>query len=160
MNREEKKKATRERLIASSLDLFIGQGYENTTILQITEHAGVAKGTFFNYFATKEDVLCDMQSFFATEGLGKIMEVPGPLTPKLMALVAGLVNRLKLTRSLARLMFQACLVSANSLDNHVFRVVELNEALSPIFAYGQETGEFSRHQICSHSWRSKPTLAF
>lgn len=70
---------------------------------------------------------------------------PGPLTPKLMALVAGLVTQLKLTRSLSRLMFQACLVSTNSLDNHVSHVVELNEALSPIFVYGQETGEFNRN---------------
>ncbi|MGG3938489.1 TetR/AcrR family transcriptional regulator [Anoxybacillus kestanbolensis] len=41
----------------TALHLFQKQGYEQTTILQITNEAGIAKGTFFNYFRTKEEVL-------------------------------------------------------------------------------------------------------
>ena len=54
--RERKKREKRERLLAESLRLFRNYGYDQTTVAQITRAAGVAKGTFFNYFPTKEDL--------------------------------------------------------------------------------------------------------
>ncbi len=55
--RERKKQQTRTRLMDAALALFRQHGYEATTIEQITERADVAKGTFFNYFETKESIL-------------------------------------------------------------------------------------------------------
>jgi TetR/AcrR family transcriptional regulator, cholesterol catabolism regulator len=37
--------------------LFTRQGYEQTTVDEITEAADVARGTFFNHFQRKEDVI-------------------------------------------------------------------------------------------------------
>ncbi len=47
----------RDRLYEAAVTLFREQGYEHTTVDQITRRAGVAKGTFFNYFPTKDAVL-------------------------------------------------------------------------------------------------------
>lgn len=55
--RERKKRETRQRLMEAALRLFREQGYDGTTVGQIAEAADVAKGTFFNYFETKEAVL-------------------------------------------------------------------------------------------------------
>jgi AcrR family transcriptional regulator len=55
--RELKKREKRERLLDASLKLFREKGYEQTKVSEITRAAGVAKGTFFNYFPTKERVL-------------------------------------------------------------------------------------------------------
>jgi AcrR family transcriptional regulator len=55
--RERKKERTRSQLMDAALGLFRAQGYEATTIEQITQQANVAKGTFFNYFETKESIL-------------------------------------------------------------------------------------------------------
>jgi len=44
-------------LLNASLKLFREKGYEQTKVSEITRAAGVAKGTFFNYFPTKERVL-------------------------------------------------------------------------------------------------------
>ncbi len=55
--RELKKREKRERLLNASLALFREKGYEQTRVADITRAAGVAKGTFFNYFPTKERVL-------------------------------------------------------------------------------------------------------
>ena len=46
-----------DRLYASALELFAEQGYDRTTIDQITERADVARGTFFNHFQRKEDLV-------------------------------------------------------------------------------------------------------
>lgn len=43
-----------ERLLAAGLALFMEQGYNATGIQQLTEHAGVPKGSFYNHFASKE----------------------------------------------------------------------------------------------------------
>ena len=55
--RETAKLERRERLYEAALELFRAQGYEATTVDQITRQAGLAKGTFFNYFHTKDAVL-------------------------------------------------------------------------------------------------------
>jgi len=55
--RERKKRETRQRLMEAALRLFREQGYDDTTVGQIAEAADVAKGTFFNYFETKEAIL-------------------------------------------------------------------------------------------------------
>ncbi|MGR6920233.1 TetR family transcriptional regulator [[Actinomadura] parvosata] len=46
-----------ERLRAAALELFVEQGYENTTVTQITERAGLTRRTFSRYFTDKRDVL-------------------------------------------------------------------------------------------------------
>jgi AcrR family transcriptional regulator len=55
--RERKKLETRLRLMEAALELFQDSGYDTTTVAQIAEAANVAKGTFFNYFATKDAIL-------------------------------------------------------------------------------------------------------
>ena len=55
--RERKKKETRLRLMKAALALFKEGGYDETTVEQIAGAADVAKGTFFNYFVTKDAIL-------------------------------------------------------------------------------------------------------
>ena len=55
--RERRRLETRERLYRSALELFGERGFLETTVEDITEAADVGKGTFFNYFPTKEHVL-------------------------------------------------------------------------------------------------------
>jgi AcrR family transcriptional regulator len=52
--------ATRERVFAAAVRLFARQGYAATSVEQITREAGVAKGTFFVHFATKDAVVTQL----------------------------------------------------------------------------------------------------
>jgi AcrR family transcriptional regulator len=47
----------RERLETAALDLFVENGYEETTVAQIADHAGLNRATFFRHFADKREVL-------------------------------------------------------------------------------------------------------
>ncbi|OBH64974.1 TetR family transcriptional regulator [Mycobacterium colombiense] len=49
----------RQALIHAAIELFTTQGYDATTIEQISAAAGVAPRTFFHHFATKDDILFD-----------------------------------------------------------------------------------------------------
>jgi AcrR family transcriptional regulator len=52
------------RLTEAAITLFREQGYENTTVAEIAERAGLTKRTFFRYFADKREVL-----FYGSEEL-------------------------------------------------------------------------------------------
>ena len=55
--RERKKMESRARILKAARALFQGQGYDETSIEEISEMADVSKSTFFNYFPTKESLL-------------------------------------------------------------------------------------------------------
>jgi AcrR family transcriptional regulator len=46
-----------ERLREAALELYLKHGYENVTVAQITERAGLTRRTFSRYFTDKRDVL-------------------------------------------------------------------------------------------------------
>ena len=46
----------KERLTSAAHSLFLKNGYKNTNIAQIAKKAGVAVGSFYNYYASKEDI--------------------------------------------------------------------------------------------------------
>src|SRR5271167_1549453 len=55
--RERRTVETRERLFRAALDLFARKGFTETTVVDITNTADVGKGTFFNYFPSKDHIL-------------------------------------------------------------------------------------------------------
>jgi AcrR family transcriptional regulator len=57
--RDRKAKETRARIARTALELFISQGYAETTLDQIAEAADVGRRTIFDHFATKEAILFD-----------------------------------------------------------------------------------------------------
>jgi AcrR family transcriptional regulator len=62
----------RDDLMNASQRLFLLQGIASTTIEQITSAADVAKGTFYLYFSSKDDVLAALADRFAQQLLEKI----------------------------------------------------------------------------------------
>src|SRR6201984_838922 len=66
--RQRRSAETRERLFRAALRLFAEKGFAETTVEDITNAADVGKGTFFNYFPSKEHILID----FSDMQLGKL----------------------------------------------------------------------------------------
>ena len=55
--REKKKFETKNKIFEVAGKLFKEKGLDNTTVDEITKEAEIGKGTFFNYFPTKEALL-------------------------------------------------------------------------------------------------------
>lgn len=54
---EENKRKKRLALLSEAFHLFMSKGISNTTISDITQKAGVGKGTFYFYFKDKDDLV-------------------------------------------------------------------------------------------------------
>lgn len=57
--RQRKKRRTRQELVEAGIRLFLSQGFENTTVDQITAAVDVSQRTFFRYFTNKERIAFD-----------------------------------------------------------------------------------------------------
>jgi len=79
----------RERLVVAAVDLFIEQGYDETTVAQIAERAGVTKSTFFRHFPDKRELLVAGQETLSRLLAEGIAEAPDGATP-LEAVAVGL----------------------------------------------------------------------
>lgn len=53
-------KGKRESIIASAFELFFTKGYKNTKIIEIAQASNIGKGTFYEYFESKEALLLEL----------------------------------------------------------------------------------------------------
>ena len=55
---------TRSRIAKASWELFRRKGYQETTITDIIEAAGISRGTFYHYFNGKDELLSTLSYMF------------------------------------------------------------------------------------------------
>ena len=68
--RETNKTKNRQAIIEAGIRIFIDKGVSETTVRDIIRSTGLASGTFYNYFNSKEEVLVTIFDDFAKE-IGK-----------------------------------------------------------------------------------------
>jgi AcrR family transcriptional regulator len=138
---------TRERLIRSALRLFAERGFTATTVEEITNLADVGKGTFFNYFPSKEHVFAARARGQAEAVEQFVAEARDSTEP-----MDELFYRLSVTLSegfeVGPAIFHSILVAVSS--NEMVRGM-LSEALeqartplAELVSIGQERGEIRR----------------
>lgn len=71
----------RERLEQAALDLFLEQGFAETTVPQITARAGLTTRTFFRHFADKREVLFAGEELMPEQVARFLGEAPPSLGP-------------------------------------------------------------------------------
>jgi len=65
--RERKKLAVRARIVETAAELFMRDGFTATRVAEICERADVAQKTFFNHFASKQELLRELASYALAE---------------------------------------------------------------------------------------------
>jgi TetR/AcrR family transcriptional regulator, cholesterol catabolism regulator len=104
--RARKKAATKERIFYEALDLFRQKGFSATTVEEIAEAADVSKGTFFNYYPTKEALLHflgERQTLATSAELEAALHDARLSTrQKLSRILTGLANHVEADRELTR----------------------------------------------------------
>src|SRR6266581_4455670 len=89
--RAQNKAAIRKRIVTAALSLFQTKGFDATTTRAIAGKAGIAEGTVFNYFRTKEDIALHFFEQEVDQAIAAVRDNPrlrkAPLEEKLFALV-------------------------------------------------------------------------
>ena len=94
MKKGEKRK---QELLQIAYRMFISRGYENTSVDEIIEEAGIAKGTFYYYFETKEQLLEEVIGMMIdreTEAAGQVLKAEIPVKQK----IAGIISSFRPTQ--------------------------------------------------------------
>jgi len=89
--RAQSKQAIRKRIVSAALNLFQTKGFDATTTKAIARKAGIAEGTVFNYFKSKEDIALHFFEQEVDQAIAAVRENPrlrkAPLEEKLFTLV-------------------------------------------------------------------------
>ena len=142
--RERRKVETYERLMRAALKLFAERGLAGTTVEQITEAADVGKGTFFNYFPTKEHVLLafgDTRIKKIQAALEEAREGGKPIWQVLRGLAHSLAQEASHTPGLLRSILVAPLTREPVREFMAGKLAEGRTALDELFRIGQDRGE-------------------
>ena len=145
--RERHRAEIRERLFRAALKLFAEHGFLETTVEDITEAADVGKGTFFNYFPTKEHVLATFGAeriAAISRGVERARSTKGPVLDVIKDLVTNLLGQSSESSALLRSIYAANASCAPVRVQLQRRLAEARRLLAEIFALAQERGEVRR----------------
>ncbi len=145
--RERRRIETRERIYRAALRIFAQRGYLETTVEDITEAADVGKGTFFNYFPTKEHVLATYgeERVAAIERALKKVRPPSQcVLAVLKELATDLAGQSSESPDLLRSIFAAHLSSEPVLAELQNRMLRARRLLAEIITLGQQRAEIRR----------------
>ena len=88
---EKRARTTRRKLLEAARSVFSENGFDLTRIEDITERADVGKGTFYNYFQTKEEIIQELMAVLLKDlvrELRKNCRSAGDLTGVLDSIIA------------------------------------------------------------------------
>lgn len=147
MGRREEQKAERRRTIfEAAVGLFRAKGYAATTVEEIAAAADIAKGTFFNYFPTKQAVLLHLNELqvarlrAAVDARPELHELSA--REQVRAIFSALAAGIEGQREMVRVVAAETLLSPPALGE-MQRLVnrDLDSMLAACVAAGQASGE-------------------
>src|ERR1700737_2177599 len=134
----------RERLFQAALQLFAEKGFAETTVADITNAADVGKGTFFNYFPSKDHILLA----FGEMQLGKLQEAVKtarsrnePMPEFLRTLGVRMTQEPTRNPSIIRALLQAYLSTTPVREAMIDVQQRVHALLTQMIQLGQDRGE-------------------
>lgn len=140
---------TKKKILAVCVRLFLEQGYRETTISQIVEEAGVARGSFQNLFPTKDAVLMELVKPMFGGQFGVARGLVGDSLPPVYAYAAETAIQLTLTElneSLREIYLEAYTLPDTAEYIHLHTTAELKEIFGANFP-GYSDSDFYEMEI-------------
>ena len=88
---------TKRKILTVCVRLFLEQGYKNTSVSQIVDEAGVARGSYLNLFPTKDKILLDLTETMFGGQFGMARSITDTKLPPVYAYALETAIQLTLT---------------------------------------------------------------
>lgn len=138
----------REAILRAAIKVFASKGYFNSKVADIAKEAGIADGTVYLYFKSKEEILHSVfdraMEEFISEGKREIADIEAP-QEKLRRVAKLHLERLGADRDMA-IVFQVELRGSTKFMEEFSAAgfADYLEIISEIFKEGQKQGVFRR----------------
>ena len=145
--RQRRSAELRERLFRAALKLFAEKGFAETTVEDITEAADVGKGTFFNYFPSKDHILLAFGEMQIAKLEGAVAEARSkniPMREFLRSLGALMTQEPTRNPAMIRTILQAYLSSTPVRAAMMDLQKHAHDLHSQMMELGQERGEIRK----------------
>jgi AcrR family transcriptional regulator len=137
---------TRERILAAAVDLFATQGYDATSITQVIDRAGVAKGGLYHHFVSKQQLLFEVYGDLITrqlEGMQRIVDSGQSPDRVLRALIMDLVETTAASAQQALVFFRELSKLGDEHESELRRARRhYHDAVTGLVRDGQRDGQF------------------
>jgi AcrR family transcriptional regulator len=146
--RERRKDEVRQRLFRAAVELFGTRGFNATTVEDITRAADVGKGTFFNYFKTKEMLLsswAELRLDILRRARSGALQGREPVKKVLHRLLGALLEEPTRSRTTGRCMLLGLLGSEPAAEMLQDTTLRARRVLTDIIVEGQKRGEIRRN---------------
>jgi len=145
MAKNNSKENARNRIINSAKKLFAEQGYQKTTIVDISKQAGLSEAALYEYFQGKEDLLLTIPHLWVSELLNDLDEqlfgIKGAVN-KLRKYLWWYMRRIEQAPLDAKVVYLFLKTNANFMNTEVYsNVKNLYSYLINIFEEGSKSGE-------------------
>jgi AcrR family transcriptional regulator len=145
--RQRRKEEVRQRLFRAAVQLFGTRGFDATTVEDITRAADVGKGTFFNYFPTKETLLsewAERRLDILRAARAQMQHQDVRMRDVLRRLFSNVLEEPTRSHCMARCMLVGLLGSEAIAAVVQGTAARAREILAEIMAAGQKRGELRR----------------
>lgn len=142
--RERHSAERRERLFRAALELFARKGFAETTVEDITNAADLGKGTFFNYFPSKEHILLafgEMQLGKLQTAFDEMRKSNVPVPVFLRSLGPRMTQEPMRNPSIIRILLQAFLANTAVREPMLDLQRRVTAIHTEMIRMGQERGE-------------------
>ena len=142
--RQRRSAEIRERLFRAALALFVEKGFAETTVADITEAADVGKGTFFNYFPSKDHILLafgEMQLGKLQAAIDMARKTGEPMPEFLRSLGVRMTQEPTRNPAIIRALLQAYLSTTPVREAMMDLQKRVHALHSQIIQLGQDRGE-------------------
>ena len=95
----------REQLLDAAERLLVTEGLRATTVADVAEAAGVAKGTMYLYFTSKDELLAALRARYIERYLAPLTRSRGDVRTRVRGLVTGLVDVAAANKELHHVLF-------------------------------------------------------
>ncbi len=140
--RELQKKNRREEILTAAIDLFTRKGFDLTTVEDITRAANIAKGTFYNFFQKKEDVLLyflDTEFSKSSEEIQRKMPRLSTISEKVELLIATYIKHIFPNKDFSAVLIKERVMNLGTGSNR--NELDLMRQLAQLFDEAKLAGE-------------------